>query len=118
MNSTFEPERDDATYRHARQEAILIFLAWAVALLWAVPYCYFAGFSTEPVDPESITLILGIPSWVFWGIGFPWLVADVFTIWLCFFYMKDDDLGEAREGADLAEDIADRHAGDRLGSSA
>jgi hypothetical protein len=106
MSSKFQPERDDATFRHARQEAILIFLAWAVALLWSVSYCYFAGFPNEPVDPETIPLVLGVPSWVFWGVGFPWLVADVFTVWLCFFYMKDDDLGEAHEGADVAEDIA------------
>jgi hypothetical protein len=113
MAATFQPERDDATFRHARQEAILIFFAWLAALLWAVPYCYFAGFSTEPgaIDPETMPLILGMPSWVFWGVGFPWLLADVFTVWLCFFYMKDDDLGEAHEGADLAEEVAELHSG-------
>lgn len=112
MNQNFHGERDYATFRHARREAILIFLAWAVALVWAVPYCYFAGFTTSPetLDPETMPLILGIPSWVFWGIGLPWLAADVFTIWLCFFYMEDDDLGEAHEGADLAEEIAERKA--------
>lgn len=108
----FQGERDDATYRHARREAILIFCAWAVALLWAVPYCYFSGFTTGPssIDPETMPLVLGIPSWVFWGVGAPWLAADVFTIWLCFFYMEDDDLGEAHEGADVAEDIAEHQS--------
>jgi len=104
-------ERDDATFRHARREAILIFCVWAVALLWAVPYCYFAGFrgNAGPIDPETMPLIWGVPSWCFWGIAAPWLAADVFTVWLCFFYMEDDDLGEAQEGADLAEDVAEHH---------
>lgn len=112
MTQNFQGERDYATYQHARREAILIFCAWAVALLWAVPYCYFTGFAASPdaIDPETMPLVLGIPSWVFWGIGMPWLAADVFTIWLCFFCMEDDDLGEAQEGADLAEEIAERKA--------
>lgn len=116
--AAFSSERDYATFRHARQEAILIFFAWAAALVWAVPYCYFAGFSTSPtsIDPETIPLVLGVPSWVFWGLGFPWLVADVFTIWLCFFYMKDDDLGAAHEGSDVAEDLAEHQSAHPKGS--
>ncbi len=92
----YDAQRDDATFRHARREAKLIFFAWLAALLWAVPYCYFAGYpsSDAPIDPETMPLVLGIPSWVFWGVGFPWLLADLFTVWLCFFYMEDDDLGE------------------------
>jgi hypothetical protein len=35
-------------------------------------------------------------------------VADVFTTWFCFWYMKDDDLGSAGGGAELAEDAAER----------
>ncbi len=106
-----EDEREFATYRHARREAFLIFCAWAAALLWAVPCCYLTGFTTAgSVEPAEIPLVMGIPSWVFWGIGAPWLVADVFTVWLCFFYMTDDDLGETHEGADLAEEIAEMHA--------
>ena len=108
----FPDEREYATYRHARQEAFLIFCAWAAAFLWAVPYCYLTGFTTAAasVEPAEIPLVMGIPSWVFWGIGVPWLVADLFTVWLCFFHMKDDDLGETHEGADVAEEIAEMHA--------
>jgi len=38
-----------------------------------------------------------MPSWVVWGIAVPWIVADIFTVWFCFFYMKDDDLGLSPE---------------------
>ena len=110
--AAFQDERDAATFRHARREALVIFCAWACALLWAVPYCYLTGFTTAGVsaEPAEIPLVMGIPSWVFWGIAVPWLAADVFTVWFCFFYMKDDDLGEAHEDADLAEEIAEMHA--------
>ena len=110
--ANFSSESDYATFRHARQEAFLILIAWAVALLWSVTYCYLTGFTSGPhaIDPNAVPLLFGIPRWVFWGIAFPWLIADVFTIWLCFFYMQDDDLGEAREGADIAEDRAELHA--------
>jgi len=31
--------------------------------------------------------------------------VDVFTTWFCFWYMKDDDLGETNEGLGLEEDV-------------
>ena len=79
------------TFLNTRREAIVIFACWVVALLWAVPTCYFLGYNKSP---EELATVLGIPSWVFWGVGVPWLVADVFTIWFCTFRMTDDDLGE------------------------
>jgi len=101
----------DPLFLHSRREAIVIFCVWLVALLWSVPYCYLNGFP-EHFDAESFSTTLGIPTWLFWGILVPWLVADVFTTWFCFFYMKEDDLGEAHEGADIEEEIAEMHAGE------
>jgi len=91
----------DPTFLHSRREAAIIFGVWATALVWSVPYCYFNGYSTL-ASPEELQTILGIPSWVFWGVGFPWLLADVFTVWFCFFYMADDDLGEEASDAGSA----------------
>lgn len=102
------PVEYDPVFVHSRREAVLIFGLWVVALLWSVPYCYFNGFP-EVFDPDRFHTVWGIPSWLFWGILVPWLVADVFTIWFCFWYMQEDNLGEAHEGADLTEEIIERH---------
>ncbi len=88
---------------------------WALCLLWAVPYCYLQGYRGDAGGAPMAT-VLGFPSWIFWGIGLPWLLADVFTTWFCFCYMKDDDLGEAHEGLDIEEEIAETRAGDREAS--
>jgi len=98
----------DPVFLHARREAWIIFGVWVVAFLWAVPFCYLNGYG-KTIDPQNFSTVWGIPTWLFWGIAFPWLVADLFTTWFCFFYMENDDLGEAHEGADVEEEIAERH---------
>lgn len=107
----------DATFLNARREGILIFLVWFLCMIWAVPVCYFTGFNSN-IDPEKIEMIWGVPEWAFWGIVVPWLAADVFTVWLCFFYMQDDDLGEDQEGLDLVEEIAEINAADATNGGA
>jgi len=82
------------TFLHARREALIIFAVWVLALIWAVPYCYFNGYDT---DTANLKTVWGVPAWVFWGIVAPWLAANVFTFWFCFSYMADDDLGEETE---------------------
>ena len=83
----------DPAFLDSRREAWVILLLWVAALLWAVPYCYLNGFPETFVEEEFST-VWGVPSWLFWGIAVPWLLADVFTLWFCFFYMKDGSLGE------------------------
>jgi hypothetical protein len=102
------PLTDDPVYRHSRREAIVIFFVWLAAACWAIPFCYLNGYE-PPQDPEFVRTVLGIPSWVFWGIVMPWLMADLVTIWLCFEFIQNDDLGEAHEGEDVAEDVAELH---------
>ena len=92
----------DPVFLHSRREAVVIFCLWLAGLVWAVPFCYLNGY----VDAETVSTVWGIPSWLFWGIGLPWILADIFTVWFCFFYMADDDLGEDPEGADIEEEIA------------
>lgn len=89
-----ELERDPV-FVNSRREAIVIFLIWLAALLWCVPCCYLLGF--EPQNAESLKTILGVPAWLFWGIALPWLVADALTVWVAFFFMKDEEL-EVVEG--------------------
>ena len=98
----------DPVFLHSRRELWIIFGLWAVGLLWAVPFCYITGY-LHGRNPSEFTTILGMPAWLFWGIAVPWVVADIFTTWFCFCYMKNDDLGEAHEGADIEEDLAELH---------
>ena len=114
MSSTMSSENSsqpeyDTLFLNSRREAIIIFCVWLAGFAWAVPYCYLNGYQGN-IDPENLETIWGIPSWLFWGIFVPWIVADLFTTWFCFCYMKDDDLGETHEGADLQEEITEMHA--------
>ncbi len=81
--------------RNARREGLVILGAWAVALLWGVGVSYLFGYGR---DPRAIGLVLGMPDWVFWGVALPWALCLLFSVWFCFWYMADDDLGQDREG--------------------
>ncbi|MBA62015.1 MAG: hypothetical protein CMJ76_06575 [Planctomycetaceae bacterium] len=93
----------DPTFLNSRREAIIVFICWFVAMCWAIPYCYFNGYNVA--DPSQIPTTFGIPSWIVWGIGAPWVAADVFTYWLCFWFMKDDDLGVAGDEEHLSDAV-------------
>lgn len=80
----------DPVFIHARREAIIILAVFCVAVVWSVLWCYLMGYNHSAGEP--VATILGIPSWAFWGIGFPWLVVDVFTVWFCLRVMEDDPL--------------------------
>ena len=82
---------DDPVFLNSRREFLIIMGVWAVCLLWVVPYCYLFGYHTIS-DPADLKLVLGMPSWVVWGIAVPWLLADIVTIILCLWVIKDDDL--------------------------
>jgi hypothetical protein len=99
-------------FRHARREAAVVLIVWALALVWSVGYCYVRGYQhsadswvvqaglASPVDSQAFHMIAGLPDWVIVGILLPWLVCTALTIGFCLFFMKDDDLGvEAEEGA-------------------
>lgn len=85
------PDQLDPLYLHARREALLILALWAICLVWTVGCSYLMGYGT---GSETVSTIAGIPSWVVWGVGAPWLVATGITFWFCFAYMADDDLGD------------------------
>lgn len=86
----------DPVYLHARKEGALILGVWFLALLWTLPFSYLHGFDSQ-VSIEEIQFIWGMPSWVFWGIGLPWMLANLMTIWFCFFYFAADDLNPVEQ---------------------
>jgi hypothetical protein len=86
--------KEQRLLRHARREGLVVMGVWVVALLWSVGSGYVLGY-TRPA--EAMTLILGMPDWVFWSVVLPWGISFVFSIWFCFVFMADDDLGQDME---------------------
>jgi hypothetical protein len=99
------PERDpfDPLVIHARRETLAILAAFVVCMIWSLAWCYFFGYLAADGGPSPKTL--GMPSWVFWGVVVPWLAADLFAVWFCFFFVVDDPLGEAQD--ETVEEDAD-----------
>lgn len=84
----------DPTFINTRREAIIIVLIWAACLAWCVPYCYLYGYN---LPADELQTFWGFPTWVFWGILLPWVLASLFGIAFSLFWMTDDDLGEVDE---------------------
>jgi len=107
--SASPPNRDrlDPVLLHARREAWVILGAFAVCLVWSITTSYLLGYG-EPVS-GTVTTVLGIPSWIFWGVVVPWLAADLFAVWFCFFFMANDPLNEAEDTARQNPTAADNH---------
>jgi hypothetical protein len=91
------PAKEQELLRHARREGLLIMAVWAAALVWSVGSGYYLGYCRQP---QNIRLILGIPDWVFWSVVLPWGACLAFSVWFCFAYMADDDLGHDPEEGD------------------
>lgn len=91
------PGKEQRLLRHARREGMLIMTVWAVCLVWSVGSGYLLGYNR---NADDIRLILGMPDWVFWSVVLPWALCLLFSVWFCFRYMADDDLGrDPDEGA-------------------
>ena len=106
MSLPTQKRQYDPVYVHARREALVILAVWIVCLIWSLTIYMLLGHG-RPADGN--VLWWGIPRWVVVGIAVPWLAANLCAAWFCFFYMADDDLGEAREGLDIEEEVAERH---------
>ncbi len=128
--STSSPKGDrlDPVVVHARREALVILAAFVVCLIWSISCCYLLGYPGPDDFPSEghgshtaangpVAKVLGMPSWVFWGVLVPWVAADVFAVWFCFCFMADDPLAEAEDetgycsrdgGVDLIDGAAGR----------
>jgi hypothetical protein len=85
------PGKEQQLLRHARREGLVILAVWATALLWTVSVGYLLGYRRSAA---AMTLVLGIPDWICWSVILPWVGCLLFSIWFCFRYMADDDLGQ------------------------
>ena len=70
------------------REAFWILVIWGFFAIWVLGS---AALFAYPDDPASMTLTLGFPTWVVWGIAFPWIVATLVTIWFCLCVMQDHE---------------------------
>lgn len=84
-----EKEEFDPLFINSKREAWWILAAWGVSLVWTVGYCAVFGYE---IDVSQLTLVLGMPSWVFWGVFVPWMTATAFSVWFGLVYMRDDDV--------------------------
>ena len=81
----------DPIYQSSLRELKWILVLWLVICTWVVGYCSMFGYMS---DDDSLVTILGMPSWVFWGIFVPWIVAAAVSAWFALTQMTDHSLEE------------------------
>lgn len=86
--------KDDPIYLRSRKEAMVAMLIFIAAGIYTLTFCFFFGYY---IEPETVRTLWGIPSWVVWGVGFPWIVIVGVSVWFGAFYIQDEDLGEEPE---------------------
>ena len=86
----------DPVFLNSKREALVIFGVWFLCMIWTVPVSYMLGYG-QHVTPGDVSTVMGIPTWTFWGVVFPWLIADVITTWFCFRFLKEDALDDSEE---------------------
>ncbi len=79
-----------AVLRSARREALFVGLLWVTACAYTVGYAALFAYRAD----AAASRVLGIPSWVLWGVVLPWLVCTVVTAWYALAGIRDQDLGQ------------------------
>lgn len=83
------PTKLDPVYVNSRRETVFVLIAWAVFCTWVVGYCLSTGYD---IEPENLTTVMGMPSWIFWGVALPWLMSIVVAMYFGLKFMADDPL--------------------------
>lgn len=86
-----------SVYENTKKETWGILLLWACFALWVMIPCYLLGYQQAP--EETLKMVLGFPSWVFWGIALPWLGSNLAIILFVCFGMAEDPL-DAHESSE------------------
>ncbi len=85
----------DPVYRSSLAEMRWILLLWAICFLWVIGYSKLYGYS--PTD-EPLTTVMGMPSWVFWGVILPWGVSATISCWFALTQIQDHPLDDSATG--------------------
>ena len=99
MNES-QTRKDQAQSRHYKQcvkEAKLVALVWLCGLIYSTIIFVCFGYPSPEDRPDSPSLTLGMPSWVFWGLFFPWFIQIGVTILFALRVIKDDEPLEEEE---------------------
>jgi hypothetical protein len=89
-----KPVEWDPTYLHSLRETYVIIGLFAFFCIWSIFVCYNYGYLGEGEARATVSTVLGMPAWAFWGICLPWIAVDIVAVWFCFFFMEPDNLGE------------------------
>ena len=71
------------------REALIVAVIWIITCVYTVGYAAFFAYRQN-----GSSLVLGVPSWVVWGVIVPWFVSLAVTLWFAAVGMKDEPLGE------------------------
>lgn len=86
----------DPVFQNSFRETIVIVILFVIFLGWSVGVSFWMGL--ERTDPPGgsaqVSLVWGMPSWVFWGVCLPWIAANLASAWFCFRLMTNDRLEE------------------------
>lgn len=106
-----KPEDDQDTFEFdpifvsSRREAIVSLALFGIFLIYVLSTSFWLGIQPATHADGTIATILGMPSWVFWGILVPWLAADLVTAWFCFSLMKNEPLEDSKDQSPQAESL-------------
>ena len=84
-----EEETLAESFFQARRELWIMIGTWIVFAAWVTIACW--KFGNVPEEGE-VPVVFGMPSWVFYGIGLPWVIATSWAIVFGARFMKDTDL--------------------------
>jgi hypothetical protein len=100
---------EDPLLRTSRREGMISLGVFVIALAYTIGYCTLYGYGAEA---ERLSLVLGVPSWVMWGIFLPWGLCTVFHCWFSVFVMQDhflEDPAEPPDAEGVTEDAQTPH---------
>jgi hypothetical protein len=83
--------REDPILRSSRREALVVLALWTVACVYSLSVSFSFGYQR---DPDSLTFVLGVPDWVFWGVLVPWIACTAASFWVSHYLIADEDLGQ------------------------
>ena len=89
MSDPHSPESLGASFRQSKRELLLMLGTWLVFALWITASGSLLAFRDPGENPATL---FGMPSWVVYTVGLPWLIADVWIIFFALRLMKDTDL--------------------------